>query len=74
MLTYWLARDGWDAIIKRSIMIGIKTAWNQVKEEIRVKAHAEGKAEGRAAVYAELKSKTLSEIAAELGIAETNRA
>lgn len=75
MLTYWLARDGWDAIIKGSIMIGIKTAWNQVKEEIRIKAHAEGKAEGRAeeraAVYAELKSKTLAEIAAELGIAET---
>ena len=91
MLTYWLARDGWDAIIKGSIMIGIKTAWNQVKEEIRVKAHAEGHAEGRAEghtegraeghaegratghaeAYAELKGKTLSEIAAELGIDET---
>ena len=108
MLTYWLARDGWDAIIKGSIMIGIKTAWQQVKEEIRAKAHAEGRAlghteghtegralghteghteghalghteghtegrtlghtEGRAEVYAELKGKTLSEIAAELGI------
>ena len=67
MLTYWLARDGWDAIIKGSIMIGIKTAWNQVKEEIRVKARAEGRAEA----YAELKGKTLSEIAAELGIDET---
>ena len=64
MLTYWLARDGWDAIVKGSIMIGIKTAWHQVKEEIRAKAHAEGRAE----VYAELKGKTLSEIAAELGI------
>ena len=83
MLTYWLARDGWDAIIKGSIMIGIKTAWQQVKEEIRVKAHAEGlaegraeeqskaHAEGRAEVYAELKGKTLSEIAAELGIDES---
>ena len=75
MLTYWLARDGWDAIIKGSIMIGIKTAWNQVKEEIRVKAHAEGRAEGhaegRAIGHAELKGKTLSEIAAELGIDET---
>ena len=86
MLTYWLARDGWDAIIKGGIMIGIKTAWNQVKEEIRVKAHSEGWAEGRAEgrdegraegrdeglaeVYAELKGKTLSEIAAELGIDE----
>ena len=67
MLTYWLARDGWDAIIKGGIMIGIKTAWQQVKEEIRVKAHAEGRAE----VYAELKGKTLSEIAAELGIDES---
>ena len=67
MLTYWLARDGWDAIVKGSIMIGIKTAWNQVKEEIRAKAHAEGRAE----VYAELKGKTLSEIAAELGIDES---
>ena len=91
MLTYWLARDGWDAIIKGSIMIGIKTAWQQVKEEIRVKAHAEGlaegraeeqskahaaghaegRAEGRAEAYAELKGKTLSEIAAELGIDES---
>ena len=90
MLTYWLARDGWDAIIKGSIMIGIKTAWQQVKEEIRVKAHAEGlaegraeeqskahaaghaegRAEGRAEAYAELKGKTLSEIAAELGLDE----
>ena len=90
MLTYWLARDGWDAIIKGSIMIGIKTAWQQVKEEIRVKAHAEGRVlghteghteghaegrslghtEGRAEVYAELKGKTLSEIAAELGLDE----
>ena len=68
MLTYWLARDGWDALIKGGIMIGIKTAWNQVKEEIRVKAHSEGHDEGRAEVYAELKGKTLSEIAAELGI------
>ena len=67
MLTYWLARDGWDAIIKGGIMIGIKTAWNQVKEEIRAKAHAEGRAEA----YAELKGKTLSEIAAELGIDES---
>ena len=53
-------------------MIGIKTAWRQVKEEIRAKAYAEGLAlghtEGRAAAYAELKAKTLSEIAAELGI------
>ena len=57
-------------------MIGIKTAWHQVKEEIRAKAHAEGRAlghneghaEGRAAAYAELKSKTRSEIAAALGI------
>ena len=64
MLTYWLARDGWDAIIKGGIMIGIKTAWSQVKEEIRVKARAE--------VYAELKGKTLSEIAAELGIDESS--
>ena len=64
MLTYWLARDGWDAIIKGSIMIGIKTAWHQVKEEIRAKARAE--------VYAELKGKTLSEIAAELGIDESH--
>ena len=75
MLTYWLVRDGWDAIIKGGIMIGIKTAWNQVKEEIRVKAHAEGRAlghtEGREEVYAELKGKTLSEIAAELGIDES---
>ena len=75
MLTYWLARDGWDAIVKGSIMIGIKTAWHQVKEEIRVKAHAEGLAEGeskgRAAVYAEMKGKTLAEIAAELGIDES---
>ena len=83
MLTYWLARDGWDAIIKGGIMLGIKTAWNQVKEEIRVKAHDEGRAlgrdegraegrdEGRAEVYAELKGKTLSEIAAELGIDES---
>ena len=70
MLTYWLAYDGWDAIIKGSIMIGIKTAWSQVKEEIRVKAHAEGRAE----VYAELKGKTLSEIAAELGIDESSGA
>ena len=58
-----------------SIMIGIKTAWQQVKEEIRAKAHAqglaEGHAEGRAAAYAELKAKTLSEIAAELGIDES---
>ena len=46
MLTYWLARDGWDAIVKGSIMIGIKTAWHQVKEEIRAKAHAEGRALG----------------------------
>ena len=67
MLTYWLARDGWDAIIKGSIMIGIKTAWNQVKEEIRAKAYADARAE----VYAELKGKTLSEIAAELGIDES---
>ena len=68
-------------------MIGIKTAWLQVKEEIRAKAYAEGLAEGRAevraeayaegyaegraAVYAELKAKTLSEIAAELGIDES---
>ena len=56
-------------------MIGIKTAWNQVKEEIRVKAHAEGHAEGRAIghaeAYAELQGKTLSEIAAELGIDES---
>lgn len=52
-------------------MIGFKTAWNQVKEEIRVKAHDEGKAEGRDEVYAELKGKTLSEIAAELGIDES---
>lgn len=60
-------------------MIGIKTAWNQVKEEIRAKAHTEGRAlghdegraEGRAEVYAELKGKTLSEIAAELGIDES---
>ena len=79
MLTYWLARDGWDAIIKGGIMIGIKTAWNQVKEEIRVKAHSEGHNEGRAlgydeghaAAYAELKGKTLAEIAAELGIDES---
>ena len=83
MLTYWLARDGWDAIIKGGIMIGIKTAWNQVKEEIRVKAHsaghdegralghAEGRDEGRAELYAELKGKTLSEIAAELGLDES---
>ena len=75
MLTYWLARDGWDAIVKGSIMIGIKTAWQQVKEEIRAKAHAEGRTlghtEGRAEVYAELKGKTLSEIAAELGIDES---
>ena len=60
-------------------MIGIKTAWQQVKEEIRAKAYAEGYAEGysdglaegRAAAYAELKGKTLSEIAAELGIDES---
>ena len=56
-------------------MIGIKTAWQQVKEEIRAKAHAdghaEGRADGRAEVYAELKGKTLSEIAAELGIDES---
>ena len=60
-------------------MIGIKTAWHQVKEEIRAKAHAEGIAEGivegeskgRAAVYAEMKGKTLSEIAAELGLDES---
>ena len=45
-------------------MIGIKTAWQQVKEEIRSKARAE--------VYAELKAKTLSEIAAELGIDESH--
>lgn len=37
MLTYWLSKDCWDAIVKGSIMIGIKTAWNQVKEEIRAK-------------------------------------
>ena len=48
-------------------MIGIKTAWQQVKEEIRAKAYNEG----RAAAYAELKGKTLSEIAAELGIDES---
>ena len=79
MLTYWLARDGWDAIIKGGIMIGIKTAWNQVKEEIRVKAHSEGhdegralgRDEGRAELYAELKGKTLAEIAAELGLDES---
>ena len=53
MLTYWLARDGWDAIIKGCIMIGIKTAWNQVKEEIRVKAHSAGHDEGRALGHAE---------------------
>ena len=60
-------------------MIGIKTAWAQVKEEIRVKAYAEGYAkgyaegyaEGPAKVYAELKAKTLSEIAAELGLDES---
>ena len=68
-------------------MIGIKTAWAQVKEEIRAKAYAEGyaagyaegyaeglaevRAEGRAAAYAELKSKTLSEIAAILGLDES---
>ena len=75
MLTYWLARDGWDAIVKGSIMIGIKTAWHQVKEEIRAKAraevYAEARADARAEVYAELKGKTLTEIAAELGLDES---